>query len=308
MASGRLFETTGFILIAAALHVSAAAIMIPDPTRQGDPLTAPAAQARLAAGSADLADLVAEWDAPPQPTPEAAALDAAPLPEPPAEAPIGTAMAPPPALATPAPLAMRPNLPPPPEPQREPQPRIPPDDLPPLHSFAPPVFEAAPPLRLEASARPEPRPARPEPGRDTRAREPQRPRAESPRDPAPQRRQAAAPAPRGQGGQAARSASGGAGGLSSSQRASLQARWQAQISACLLRSIARTSGGSGLRATLVVQVGRNGRVQAAQVTGSTGNARIDREIARGAGRARCAAAPAGLSEGSYAFTQPISIR
>lgn len=309
MRSLRLWETAGFLVIAAALHVSAAAVLLPEQVRQGAPVAAP--PAALAAGSAQIEDLVAEWDAPPSPEPETSALTA-PAPEdmtaPPLsdQQPEPTVIAPPPALAAPDPATLRPNLPPPPEPQ----PRIVPPDLPELQAFSPPRITAEPALRLEASARPAQRPEKPEPRRQTRPRaEPQDQRQPAARQQPAERRQAGTPTRAGQGGQSANSrAGGGGGGLSANQRASLQAQWQAQISTCLLRSIARTSGGSGLRATLAVQVGRNGRIQAAQITGSTGNARIDREIARGARRARCPAAPAQLTNASFAFTQPISIR
>ncbi|MBU3030009.1 TonB family protein [Paracoccus marinaquae] len=312
MARSRSLEIAGFVVIAAALHVSAAAVMLPEQMKRGAFYDAPPAV--LAAGSVDMAGLVSEWDAPPEPTTEIVETtppappveevqDEAPLSEQP---PVVTAMAPPPALLPPETSAVRPNLPEPPAPQ----PEIVPPELPELQSFSPP--EIVPPLRLDASARPMQRPdPKPEPQREIRKQaqpkaEPERQKA---RTEAPRQPQAAAPSRAGQGGQSAASSSGGGGGgVSAKQRASMQAKWHAQISSCLLRSIARTSGGSGLRATLSVRVGRNGRVQAASVTGSSGQARIDREIARGAQRARCPAAPKELTDASYSFTQPISIR
>lgn len=313
MTQTRIMETAGFVLIAAALHVSAAAIMLPNAVQQGLAANAPAAA--LMAGSPEVEALVEAWEAEPEaeteiapPDEMAAPPDAAPdLPEVDVAAAVA-APEPPPALSTPEPVAARPNLPPPPEPQVE----IVPPELPELRSFDPPKIEFDPALTLEASARPEQRPRRPEPQQQQVRRtepQPQQQRRAEPQQDQPRQRQAAAPPP-GQGGQsAARSApGGGGGGVSASQRASLQAQWQQQISSCLMRNIARTSGGSGLRATLSIQIARNGRIQAAQVTGTSGNARVDREIARGAQRSRCPAAPAELTNASYAFTQPISIR
>lgn len=312
MPSRRALETAGFIFIAAALHVSAAGLMLPDQVMRGAPQDAP--PAALAAGSVDIQEMVAEWDAPPSPEPEMAQPEqtqppiedtADATPEPMAQ-PEEMAMAQPAPLSEPQ-AAARPNLPPAPE---APQIEISEADLPELRSFEPPEIKVEPALELTQSARPERRPSKPEPRRQVAQPEPAK------ANPQPQRRKAdktpqqASPASTaGQGGQsrAARSGGGG-GGLSANQRASLQAKWQAQISSCLLRSIARTSGGSGLRATLSIRMGRNGRVQAAQVTGSSGNARVDREIARGAKRARCPAAPKALTQASFAFTQPISIR
>lgn len=308
----RPIEAAGFVLIAAALHVSAAAIVMPDAVRQGLAADAPAA-ATLLAGSPGIAALVEEWQteaevdlapaeppqqmAPPQDAPPDLPVTHAAGMEPASAGPRPEAASP---LVPPAAATARPNLPPPPQ-----QPRIDLTDLPELRSFDPPQIPLRQSLALAASVRPEQRPQRPE------APQPQARRAEPlPQQQQPRQQQAAPSGQAGQGGQAATrsAAQGGAGGVSASQRASLQARWQQQISACLMRSIAQTSGGSGLHATLGIRVARNGRVQSAQVTGSSGNARVDREIARGAQRARCPAAPPALTEASYAFSQPISIR
>ncbi|MDB6177188.1 TonB family protein [Paracoccus sp. Z330] len=313
MPSRRAIETAGFFVIAAALHVSAAGLMLPDQVKRGAPQDAP--PAALAAGSADIQELVAEWDAPPAAETESVQPEQtqpvvedmpdtppAPMPE-----PETVAMAQPTSLPQPE-AAARPNLPPPPE---APPVEIDKADLPELRNFEPPEIEVEPALALSASERPAKRPSKPAPKRQVTKKEPAKPKQAQPqkRSTKQQTQQAAVPSRAGQGGQANASRSGGGGGgVSAQQRASIQAKWQAQISACLLRSIARTSGGSGLRATLSIRMGRNGRVQAAQVTGSSGNARVDREIARGAKRARCPAAPKALTQASYAFTQPVRIR
>ncbi|SNT68598.1 energy transducer TonB [Paracoccus seriniphilus] len=312
MPSRRVIETAAFFVIAAALHVSAAALILPEQVKRGAPQDAP--PAALAAGSTDMQELVAQWDAPPALDPEPVqpeqiqppvdeTADVTPQPMPQPE---------PPAMTQPDPLPQpeavaRPNLPPPPE---APRVEIARENLPELRSFEPPEIKAEPALTLSASARPERRPAKPEPKRQVARKQPAKPRAQPQKRTTAQKQQQSAAASRaGQGGQAkATRSGGGGGGMSAKQRASLQAQWQAQISSCLLRSIARTSGGSGLRATLSIRMGRNGRVQAAQISGSSGNARVDREITRGAKRARCPAAPKALTKASYSFIQPISIR
>lgn len=304
----RSWEIAGFVTIAAALHVSAAAMILTDPPAAGAPLNS--APAPISAGSGDMADLVNEWERPPE-AETATELQqpediAEPDIEPPApEEPTVTAAMQPPQPIAPQPSPAQPNLPEPPEPQ----PASVDPELPELQSFEPPQIDAEPTLALQASDRPQRRPQRPdpEPRREVQREQPQRQQQPA--------RQAAEPRQATQGGGAGgtatqRSSGGGGGGsgLTAGQRASLMARWQGQLSSCLLRSIARTSGASGARGTIAFTIGRNGRVQGARVTGSTGNARVDREIARGAQRARCPAAPAGLTEASYSFAQPFSIR
>jgi len=304
----RSWEIAGFVTIAAALHVSAAAVILTDPPAAGAPLNS--APAPISAGSGDIADLVNEWERPPeaetatemqQPEEIAEPDIEPPIPE---EPPVTAAMQPPQPIAPQASPA-QPNLPEPPEPQ--PAPVEP--ELPELQSFEPPQIDVEPTLTLQASDRPQQRPQRPdpEPRREVQREQPQR--QQQPARQATEPRQAAQGG--GAGGTATQRSSGGGGGgsgLTAGQRASLMARWQGQLSSCLLRSIARTSGASGARGTIAFTIGRNGRVQGARVTGSTGNARVDREIARGAQRARCPAAPAGLTEASYTFAQPFSIR
>lgn len=303
----RAWEIAGFLTIAAALHVSAAAIMLPKrPSAGAPPDELPAA---LSAGSGDLADLIDQWEAPPEvdiSTGQSLFADiaeAAPVLATPDQPPALAAIKPP-VQTNPDRSVAHPSLPAPPEAQ----PARTAPELPDLHRFDPPVIETDPALTLASSARPDPRPQR------TTA-EPQ-PKTTSKAEPAQKQpaRQAAQPKPAAQGGGAAgtsaRQSSGenGSGGISPGQRASLMARWQGQLSSCLLRSLARTSGAAGTRGSITFTIGRNGRVQGVRVTGSTGNPRVDREIARGAQRVRCPAAPAGLTEASYTFAQPFSIR
>ncbi|WCR10673.1 TonB family protein [Paracoccus stylophorae] len=312
----RVAEIAGFLVIATALHMTAAATILPDRPAAGPARDAPAAA--LTAGSGQMADLVAQWEQPPQ----AATTTADPAPQTEAQVDADPAISPPradrarvlAAMPAPRPAApdaspARPNLPEPPQDRPAP---IPPD-LPDLRSFAPPQIRVASPLRLQASARPERRPARSRPQPEPQP-QPQPRRAEPAADRQPQRQAAQPSAPSRGGGasgvatQRSSGGNGGGSGISAGQRASLMARWQGQLSSCLLRSIARTSGAAGARGSVAFTISRNGRVQGARVTGSTGNARVDREISRAVQRARCPAAPAGLTDASYTFAQPFNIR
>ncbi|MGR3197445.1 MAG: hypothetical protein ACU0HS_00050 [Paracoccus sp. (in: a-proteobacteria)] len=60
MISRRTLETAGFFTIAAALHVSAAAIMLPEQLERGEPADAP--PAALAAGGVEVQAMVEAWE------------------------------------------------------------------------------------------------------------------------------------------------------------------------------------------------------------------------------------------------------
>lgn len=286
--AARVWEIAGFITIAAALHVSAAALMMPQSSPAGAISADVGPPAALSAGSEALADLVAEWEAPPE------IAMAAPI-----AAPVEPEQ---PVLVEPSTdLAM-------PEPVPTPEPPVTPvaPVLPDLESFTPPEFEAAEPaLALAASDRPQRRPeAKPEP--QPRAQS----RAEAPKKTA---QPAARSQPAGQGGAAGQqqarrsSGGGGGGGASPQQQANAEARWKGQLAACLSRSIGRPSGARGARMAVAVTIARNGRIQAVSVAASSGNPRVDQEVMRGAKRARCPAAPSILSRAQYSIVQPISI-
>ena len=98
-------------------------------------------------------------------------------------------------------------------------------------------------------------------------------------------------------------------GSSPAAEAGLIARWKAGLAACLGRSISSVSGGRGARIVLNLTVARSGRVQGATLVSSTGNARVDREVQRGAARARgCPPAPPGLDRAAYTIQAPFTIR
>lgn len=304
MITRRALETAGFFTIAAALHVSAAAIMLPEQLERGEPLEAP--PAALAAGGLEVQAMVEAWDNVPEvekpadlpQPPPTAELELAPVaPETLPETQL--ALAPPPPMSLPDPAPARPNLPEPPPP-----PRIDPAqlDLPELQELTPP--QIAPPLALAASARPERRPerraAKPEPDP-----QPRRQQQAAERQPAP----APSPQQAGQGGQSRASSAGGGGGISDRQRASLMSQWGGQIRSCINRR-ARAPRGlrEGGQAVLALTIGRDGAVRGVGLAASSGQPALDQAATDAARRAgRCPAAPAGLNDASYSFELPISL-
>lgn len=302
MATRRFWDIFGFAIIATSLHVSAAAIMLPDTSLRSTPGNE--LQAALAAGSPEIAALVAAWDAAPEPQTRIAATatppatdDLVPLPAQP-HLSARPHDAPSPLPAEPSIPAARPNLPEPPLATAAPP------QLPPLRTLPPRRIEAQAEPALTSSARPQARPDRPKPARVAQpAAQPQPKQQPQTRTP---RRQSAVAASKAGGTGGGRTGSPSAAGGESA--ANLLAGWQRQISACLSRSISRVSGVSGSSTTLSLRIGRNGRIEAARLARSTGNARLDREIVTRALRARCPAAPAGLSAPSYPAQLPIGIR
>lgn len=297
----RALEIAGLFTIAAALHVSAAAIMLPEQLKQGEPTEAPPSPT-VAAGGAEIEAMVAAWDAPPAAEMAQDLPPPPPQPAAPPDQPAPATDAPPlplaaPAMAQPLPEPARPNLPAPP-----PLPRIDPAqlDLPELRDLSPP--EVQPRLALDASARPARRPdrreARPEPQRQPQAQaQPQ------------QQAQRQQPARQRQAGQGQSTPEAGSGGVSASQRASLMSQWGAQIRSCINRN-ARAPRGlrGGGQVVLSLSIGRDGAVRGVGLAASSGQPALDQAATEAARRAgRCPAAPAGLAEPAYAFELPISL-
>lgn len=293
----RAWEIGGFVTIAAALHVSAAALLLPDQVAVGAPMDAP--PAALSAGSGQLANLIAEWETPPEAT-EVSDLEAPdeiaepePVPQP-DNAPQMAAMTPPP-ITTPEVAPQRPNLPEPPK-------AIPPE---------PPV-EPESQLTLDMSERPLDRPDRPKPQKEQPKRE-TKPKKQAAPKAQPAQKQRAAQRGGGAGGSSAqRSAGGGGGGqaLSARQQASLISQWGGQIRSCISRRASAPRGvRQGGRVTLSLRIGRNGVVQGVGIAGSSGVPQLDQAAVNAAKRAgRCPAAPAGLTDSSYSFQLPINLQ
>lgn len=285
MISRRVLETAGFFTIAAALHVSAAAVMLmPTQAQQGAGEAPPSP--RLAAGGVEMQDMVSEWEAPPQ--------VAAPRP-----APVLPGLS---ALAPPAALAPQPNLP-------EPAVDAAMMNLPALTVLPPPLIEAPSKLALDQSARPRARPDRPAPAA-VRHAQPE-PRREAPPEAVRgERSQVAAQA--GQGGRAAQARQGGGAGGQASEaaRRNAAASWGAQIRRCISRrvQIPRDVRGGGT-VTLDLTVGRNGAILGVGVAQSSGIAALDQAALSGAQRARgCPGAPAEVTDVSASFRLPFSVQ
>jgi protein TonB len=185
-----------------------------------------------------------------------------------------------------------------------PAPALPPD---PASDPAPEADTALPPTAQAVATSERPR-ARPAPGGDAAARPPAiAVAAARTADPA---RQAAAPAPgqRAQGsGDGAASGSGraeAAAALPAGRRDSLMAGWGARIAA----QIQRRTPPAGRAARVVVRltIGRDGRLLAASVQRSSGDAAVDGAALRAVRAAgRFPGAPRGLTEARYSFTLPI---
>lgn len=268
----RLWELAGFVTIAAALHVSAAAMFRPGGAQPGE--GASPAQASLSAGSGALADLVAAWEAPP-------VTDTAP-------GSMRQPDAPEQATETPLPEV---------SPMTNAPPTLPASALE-LDSFTAPEPPANPAATLTASARPSPRPA-PQKAAPT----------EAPRT-SPPKVQASKPAPGGGSAGASVARSPGGGGISAGQKAELMGQWGARIRACISRRATAPRGlRQGGRVVLSLRIARNGAVQSVGLAGSSGQPALDQAAISAARRAGgCPAAPPALTDASYNFQLPINLQ
>ncbi|MFN3278784.1 MAG: cell envelope integrity protein TolA [Paracoccus hibiscisoli] len=292
MVSRRVLETAGVFTIAAALHVSAAVMMLPQEAQRG--AGAGSAPAQVAAGGEAVQAMVADWESPPE---IAMPQPMTPQAEPP-DMPMAAAVPP----AMPAPAMPTPPMPAPEAPAAMP-------NLPPPRAV--PDVEPASQLALDASSRPQARPER----RAPPTSEPQR--EARPRDPAPaeavrgDRDQQAQRG--GQGGSAAQTREAGGGGgasASAAQRDNAMAQWSGRIQSCIGRraSAPRNARGQGT-VLLALTVGRDGTIRGVGVAGSSGDAVMDQAAVTAAQRARrCPAAPGALTEAAYPFHLPITLR
>lgn len=194
----------------------------------------------------------------------------------------------------------------------------------PTPSLAPPLAEAAPAPAVEVAPAPPAAPelalpipladappvalAAPEPPPKPKAEPKAAPKPPKPAKPAPKAGGAPQLRAAGEGGGAVAGQNGSAseGTLSPGERRSALKEWGAKIRAKVERSRRQpASGGSG-RVVLALTVARDGRLVAASIAESSGNAALDAaalQAARSAGR--FAAAPRKLTEASYPFTLPL---
>jgi protein TonB len=266
-----LVEGTLFLGFATALHV-ALWQGLPDGSAEGAG-EGGSASLSIAGADAVLAAMVADWERPPA-TP-ATRADAPTQPH--------TTMLPPVIPATPAApsvaLAPRPQ----PFPQVDATPTVPtPPPIPPIAEtapLAPPVTESPrpPARRAEASAQASPAPVV-----------------------APARRAEGAGAGPTRGSRAATETAG----RGAAARQTALAEWGGQIRARIDRARPRAVGRG--QSVLSLTVARDGRLVAASVVGSSGQAALDRAALRAVtGAGRFPAAPVSLTEAQYHFRLPV---
>ena len=266
----RVLEGAVFLGLAASAHLG---LWVASPALQGAGSAGDQGTevVTVAAASAAQSAMVENWTRPPEVT---ESIPAAMRPERAETAPQITA---------PAPDLARPALPA--------APQLASPDAPAL----PQVDDAPPPQPLAKAPSPSQRPkARPD-------RTVATPKPVASKSPAPSRQKTAAGA--------SKSANAGQGGVAASQSASpaqanaLRARWGADIYAAVRRNMAYPRGSRDTGTTkLALTVARNGRLQGAQVVGSSGSAVLDRAALRAVKRAgRFSQAPEGLTQASYSF-------
>ena len=290
------------LTLAVALHLAAFAWR---PTEAGASASGAGGDAlvSLEASSGSIAQMVEEWERPPEPVAE-------PVPQLPPEM----------AQPEPPPQLTAPDMPESPLPMPAPLMALPEaPDLPGMD-----VAELPPPPPPEPEAEPEPEP---EPLPDTRPAPRPEPRAEPEPEPAPKPR--AEPQPKRQPGpppadsvaeqRAAGSGGGANAGATNAQSAAasaaraenLRASWRAAVQARVARSVSypREAGRAEFTVMLSFSVALNGRVSGVALTRSSGNPALDAAALRMARSVRrLPAAPAGLSDGAYTFDTPLTFR
>jgi len=285
------------LTLAVALHLAAFAWR---PTEAGAAASGAGGDAMvsLEASSGSIAEMVEEWERPPErvaePVPQLPPDMAQPEPTP----QLTTPDVPETPLPMPVPLMALPEapempsmdiaeLPPPPPPEPEPEPEAEPEPLP----------ETRPEPRPEAQPEPDPEPApRAEP------RQPQP--APPPSDSVAEQRAA------GSGGGSNAGASSAQSGAAAAARADdLRARWRSAVQARVARSISypREAGRAEFTVGITFSVALNGRVSGVALTQSSGNAALDAAALRVARSVRrLPAAPTGLADGVYPFSVNVN--
>lgn len=229
-----------------------------------------AALVSLAGASAQMTELIAAWERPP----ETAAAPVMAQPEPLEAPPVARAM---------PDLSARP-------------------DLPALALPAPSAPEA-PAIRTAPVTPPKPKPA-PKPAKAKPA-----PKAEKPAAKAAPAAPAQAAKGSGGGASAGQSGAAKAATLSKGQVQSLRAEWGARIRARIERKKRYPTGAGGAKGRVTVQlsVGRDGSLRGLGIAQSSGNAALDQAALDAVKRAGTfPAAPKGLSDASYSFALPMS--
>ncbi len=286
----RVVEFLAFVAVAVALHLAAA---FWGPQDQGLTAAGDTGQAVISmqVSDAQLADMVARWETPPEVSvpvdapvmPQVAAMQPPPSPTAPSVDQMPRATAPARVgLALPAP-----------GPERVPDASV---TAPP----APPVVTLTPDTAKLADTRPRQRPKRSAP-----------PKPKAKADPA-QKPAAASTAQRaagqGQGANAGNARASQAPSLSAGQIQSLTAQWGAKLRRKVERRKRYPSAARGASGTVLVRltVGRDGSLRGVALARSSGNAALDQAAVRAVQSAgRFPSAPNGLSKASYRFTLPM---
>ncbi|SFA71845.1 outer membrane transport energization protein TonB [Poseidonocella pacifica] len=292
----RFLEASGFFSIALILHL---AILGLQDEAEGAAASGEGGDARvsLQAASAQMGELVEEWERPPEAPAEPIEMAPAPPPEPVAEAPkIELALEAVPQPVTPSGLAL-PQMteapppvdrsitqpPPPPEPEPEPKPE-PEPVVTAERASIPPV------LRPDNLAKPKPEPKK-------------KPAARS----APSEAQRAAGSGGGSNAGAAQQSANAS--ITRGQMQTHLARWGAQISRHVERRkrYPREASGATGRAQLQITVSRDGRLAGAQLIRSSGQPSLDRAALNAARSVkRFPAAPKELTDSVYAFAVTLN--
>lgn len=255
----------------------------------------------LEASSGSIAEMVEEWERPPEPAseppPQVPPQLAQPEPPPQMAAP-DLPVTPVPAPAAPMALPEAPDmpdmevaeLPPPPPPEPEPEPAPEPEPEPePLPDTRPPP-------------RPEPQP------------EPQR--QEQPRsEPQPQRQPAPPPAENRAGQRAAGSGGGANAGERGTAESATEARartndlvagWGGTVRARVERRVSAVRNARGASIEVRIYVSPAGRLLQVALTRSSGDPSVDAAVLQAVKGVRLPKAPAGLTEASYQFDLPMT--
>lgn len=287
----RALEAGTALTLAVALHLT---FFHGAPAEKGAVSSGDGGDALVAVTGAngDLAQLVAEWETPP----EASTSEITPPPMSPAITPPPRS----PAITTPdtAPSVIAPREMPLPRASILPDQAI---SLPPTPdaTVPPPPAEAPPAAQtpVHPDTRPQPRPDRPAPARV------QEPR---PASTAPIAEQRAA----GAGGGQAAGASGTAQAATADAGAvaSARAAWASAVRARIVRRLPNQVGRGGGRAMLNITLDPGGRLLGMSLAQSSGDAAFDAAVLRAAQQGDFPAAPPGLSGGSHSFGIPISTR
>lgn len=284
------------LTLAIALHLAAFAWR---PTEAGATASGSGGDAvvSLEASSGSIAQMVEEWERPPEPVAEPAPQLPPEMAQPDPPPQLTAPDVPEAPLPMPAPLMALPEAPempsmdiaelppPPPEPEPAPEP------------------EPLPDTRPEPRPEPQPDPD-PEPAPRAEPRQPQP--APPPADSVAEQRAA------GSGGGANAGASSAQTAAASAARAeNLRASWRAAVQARVARSISypREAGRAEFVVGITFSVALNGRVSGVALSRSSGNAALDAAALRVARAVRrLPAAPAGLSDGAYTFDTPLTFR